>query len=57
MKAEDEFTLPVFDRPMDESEPPMTYAQTLDALEEIIQSLRLREDEPLRTEFIEPFEM
>jgi hypothetical protein len=44
MKAEDEFTLPVFDRPMDESESPMTYAKTVDALEEIIQSLRLLAD-------------
>jgi hypothetical protein len=44
MEAEDEFTLPVFDRPMDESESPLTYAQTVDAFEEIIQSLRLLAD-------------
>jgi hypothetical protein len=57
MRAEDEFTLPVFDRSMDESEPPMTYEQTVDAFEEIIQKLRLRENEPLRVEVIEPFVM
>jgi hypothetical protein len=35
----------------------MTYEQTVDAFEEIIQKLRLRENEPLRVEVIEPFVM
>ena len=53
----DDLNLPVFDRPMDESPSPMTYAQAVEAFEEIIARLRLREDEPLRRQEIPPFEM
>ncbi|MFA7344397.1 MAG: hypothetical protein WC003_08845 [Terrimicrobiaceae bacterium] len=57
MKAEDDFELPVFDRPMDETPSPMTYEQAMAAFEEIIQSRRLREEEPLQREVIPEFRM
>jgi hypothetical protein len=57
MRPEDDFELPVFDRPMDETPSPMTYEQAVAAFEEIIQIMRLREEEILRREVIEPFVM
>lgn len=57
MRPEDDFELPVFDRPVDESPSPMTYEQAVIAFEEIIETLRLREEESLRPEVIEPFVM
>ena len=56
MRSEEDFELPDFDRPMDEIPSPMTYEQAA-ALEEIIESLRLREEEGQRPEVIEPFVM
>lgn len=57
MRPEDDFELPAFDRPMDGSPSPMSYEQAVEACEEIIQSMRLRENEVLRREEIEPFVM
>lgn len=57
MRPEDDFELPVFDRPMDETPSPMTYEQAAAAFEKIIQTLHLREEEVLRPEVIDPFVM
>jgi len=51
-----DFDLPVFTEPQREPEP-VGYENAVAAFEEIIQTMRLREKEPLRREVIEPFVM
>jgi len=56
MNQTNEFTLPIFDRPMELTPSDMTYKQVVAEFEKIIQTLRFRE-EPRDTDEIPEFTM
>ena len=57
LRPEDDFKLPVFDRPMEDPPSRVPYEVTVRAFEEIIVALKLREKAPRVAEDIPEFKM
>jgi hypothetical protein len=57
LRPEDDFELPVFDRPMEDPPSKVPYEVAVRAFEEIIADLKLREKAPRVSEDIPEFKM
>ncbi len=57
LRPEDDFELPVFDRPMEDPPSKVPYEVAVRAFEEIIAALKLREKTPRVAEDIPEFKM
>jgi hypothetical protein len=57
LRPEDDFELPVFDRPMEDPPSKVPYEVAARAFEEIIVAMKLREKAPRVTEVIPEFKM
>jgi hypothetical protein len=57
LRPEDDFELPVFDRPMEDPPSRVPYEVAVRAFEEIIVALKLRENTPRIAEDIPEFKM
>lgn len=57
LRPEDDFELPVFDRPMEDPPSKVPYEVAVRAFEEIIVALKLREKAPRVAEDIREFKM
>jgi hypothetical protein len=57
LRPEDDFELPVFDRPMEDPPSKVPYEVAIRAFEEIIAALKLREKAPCVFEDIPEFKM